>query len=134
MFTRPNDLCGTYPYWPREQLSHYKFLTPPSDVFSIAAVFYECLTGMRIRDGFGSPDWRAEVAIIARNPVVSIRERSPHIPADVAGVIDRALAEMPVDYNAPQQEMRATLGSLRYPDAGALRVALADAMRRDGLG
>jgi len=43
--TASGDVFGTPVYWPREQITHYKYLSPATDVFSIAAVFYEMLTG-----------------------------------------------------------------------------------------
>jgi serine/threonine protein kinase len=49
--TNAGDICGTPIYWPREQITHYKYLAPPTDVFSIAAVFYEMLVGDWMRPG-----------------------------------------------------------------------------------
>jgi hypothetical protein len=34
-----------------EQITHYRYLKPATDVFSVAAVFYELLTGKWVRGG-----------------------------------------------------------------------------------
>ena len=128
VFTQPGDLAGSLLYWPREHVDHFKYLTPPSDVFSMAAVCYECLTGRTIRDGLLAPTSRQRIAAVARNPVVPIRQRTTAIPAPVADVLDRALSEMPFAPGIKQDEMRQALGTLRYQDAGEFRAALAAAM------
>jgi serine/threonine protein kinase len=140
--TDPGQLCGTPVYWPREQITHYKYLAPPTDVFSIAAVFYEMLTGGYMREGF--PEMLAQCAkrgqhpgiadymrVIVSNPIVGLRTRNPRIPAAVADVIDRATheAEVPAD----EQKMRATLANLRYPDAGVFLRELAESLNKIGI-
>ena len=125
VFTRPGEIAGTFRYWPREHLTHYKYLTPPSDVFSIASVLYESLSGYPIRDGLLVPSWREIIATIKQNPVVPIRKRNANILEPVAEVIDRALKEVLLPDSISQDEMREILGRLRYPDAGGFRNALA---------
>jgi hypothetical protein len=137
--TVPGFIAGTPIYWPREQITHYKYLCPATDVFSVAAVFYEALTGKYVREGFlqmqaqcqkrkrrpGIPDF---MRVIAGNATVPLRQRDPRIPPPVAEVFDRALkeAEVPAD----EARMRLALAKLRYRDAGAFLDALDQALKR----
>jgi serine/threonine protein kinase len=140
--TAAGQICGTPIYWPREQITHYISLAPPTDVFSIGAVFHEILIGQLARDGFpemferckrrgcepGAPDY---MNVIASNPIAPLRQRNPAIPKRVADVLDRAVreAEVPNDGN----KMRHELAKLRYPDAGAFREALGKALSDEGI-
>jgi serine/threonine-protein kinase len=137
--TVPGFIAGTPIYWPREQITHYKYLCPATDVFSAAAVFYEAVTGRYVREGFlqmqsqcqkrkrrpGIPDF---MRVIGSNPTIPIRQRDPKIPAPVAEVLDRALkeAEVPTD----EARMRLALSKLRYRDAGAFLEALDAALSK----
>lgn len=140
--TRPGEVSGTPGYWPREQLVHYRYLAPASDVFSAAAVFYEVLTGQRIRQGFAemldacrkagqSPGLAQYIQVICTNPTVPIRQRDASIPEPVAAVMDRALRESVVQ-GGPDQ-VRQALGELRYLDAAAFAEALRGAFREAGI-
>lgn len=135
--TAPGDVVGTPIYWPREQLIHYRYLNPATDVFSIAAVFYEMVTGSWVREGFKElsdtskrlgrlPGVSDYMDVITANPPIPIRQRNPNIPEPLAKVIDQALweGEIPPDPN----EMRELLKKLRYADAGAFRKALLNAI------
>lgn len=140
--TIPGQIAGTPTYWPREQITHYRYLSPPTDVFSAAAVFYEALTGHYVRNGFsemlnsfksrgqspGLPDY---MQLIAKNPPVPVRSRNSHIPVHTAAVLDKALSETAIsgDYNSLRDE----LALLRFPDAGAFRDELLQALAKDGI-
>jgi len=140
--TMPGQLAGTPTYWPREQITHYKYLYPATDVFSIAAVFYKMLAGAWVRDGFeemfsqcrrssrsaGISDYLRVICSAGPRP---IQQRNPDIPAPVAAVIDRALRETEVA--ADETKMRAALADLRYPDAGAFKAALSSALQAAGI-
>ncbi len=140
--TVPGDVLGTPMYWPREQITHYKFLNPATDVFSVAAVFYEMLTGVWVREGFQEmfdrckqqkrpPSISDYMKVIAGNATVPIRKRNPDIPEPVAAVLDRALQEAEVPHN--ETKMRDMLMKLRYPHAGNFRDALAQAFDQVGI-
>jgi serine/threonine protein kinase len=139
-FTTEGQVAGTPVYWPREQITQYRYLHPATDVFSIAAVFYEALTGSLVRDSFaeltrrcrerGTPPNLGDFAIaILDSPIVPIRTRDPSIPINIAAVLDRALAEAEVP--GDPGKMRDMLSRLRYPDATAFRHALLAALRQD---
>jgi serine/threonine protein kinase len=134
-------VAGTPAYWPREQITHYRFLHPATDVFSIAAVFYEVLTGEWARPGLKQrldncrnagrvPQISDYIRIIGDNPIKPIRELNPSIPPLVAEVFDRALreTEVPVD----ESEMRRILTELRYRDASVFHDVLVQALKDSG--
>jgi serine/threonine protein kinase len=140
--TTPGDVFGTPIYWPREQITHYRYLNPATDVFSIAAVFYEMLTGDWVRDGFQELSQKCKhqkrlptisdyMSVIAAHPPIPIRDRYPVIPEPLAKVLDRALQEREIPHEATNMQER--LATLRYPDAGAFRDALFTALNEIGL-
>ena len=140
--TVPGDVLGTPVYWPREQITHYRFLNPASDVFAIAAVFYEMLTGSWVREGFSAlfkkckqlgrlPSISDYMLLIANHPPIPIREKDPAIPKPVADVLDRALQEEELPHDIKQMHVR--LKALRYPDAQAFQQALLRAFQEIGL-
>ncbi len=140
--TKPGDVLGTPMYWPREQITHYRYLNPATDVFSVAAVFYELLTGKWVREGFEALFERCRqnkriasisdyMNVIVKNPAIPIRRRNPDIPEPVAAVIDRALQEAEVPYD--EKEMRKALARLRYADARVFLDEFTKALREVGL-
>ncbi len=140
--TSPGEVLGTPMYWPREQITHYKYLHPATDVFSVAAVFYEMLTRAWVREGFTTlfeqcrerkryPGIADYMTVISGNPTIPICEQNPGIPEPVARVLDHALQEAEVPHDA--NKMRDMLAKLRYPDAGVFLEALVNAFRDCGL-
>lgn len=107
-------------------------------MFSIAVVFYEMLTGCRVREGFKQlfdrcarhgqlPAISDYMKVIAANPPIPIRQRNPDIPESLARIIDKALCEVEIPHEAGN--MREMLKKLRYPDAGAFRSALVQVLK-----
>lgn len=136
--TSPKDMLGAPMYWPREQLTHYKYANPATDVFSVAAIFYEMLTGTWIRDGFQElfarckrdgrlPSISDYMHVIATHPPVPIRKHNPNIPKPLAYAIDRALREQELPHD--DIKVQEILRTLRYPDAGIFRDALIKALQ-----
>lgn len=141
--TSPEQILRAPIYWPREQITHYTLPMPASDVFAIAAVFYEMLTGHWVRDGFQElfrklsqqgerPSISEYLQVILANPAIPIRQRCQTIPEPLAKVIDRALREVEIPQNV--SKMREILHHLRYPDAGEFRDALVQAFKEIGNG
>lgn len=140
--TIPEEIPGFPMYWPREQITHYKSPVLTIDVFSIAAIFYEMLTGTWIRDGFTEllekckhqgrhPSIADYLNVIVTHPIIPIYDRNPDIPNVLAEVINRALREQEIPHD--RVKMREHLKKLRYPDAGAFRNALVDAFKTLGI-
>ena len=140
--TSPGTAHGTPAYWPREQLLYFRYLNPPSDVFSAAAVFYQALTGCFVRNGVTelvsacraqgrNPSIPDFVRLITSEPIVPVSVRDPGVPKHVAKVLDRALAEPPL--SGTEETFRESLGRARYADAAEFREALLAALTADGI-
>lgn len=108
--TVTGHFAGTYEYMAREQLTHFKFVQPASDVWSIGATFYQALTG-RLPHDF--PPKKDPIKVVLQDAVVPIRERDPSIPKPVADVIDRSLSIHLAE---------------RFKNAGEMKKALASAL------
>jgi len=100
---------GTLAFMPREQLTNFREVKPASDVFSMGATLYFLLTGEPPRD---FPPGRDPMEVILRDGTIPIRQRRPDLPAPLAEVLERALADRPTD---------------RYPTAIPFYQALAKA-------
>ena len=100
----------TLAFVPRERLSGFRRLLPASDVWSMGATIYHALTGRSPRDFTPGKD---PMAVVLRGGIVPLRRRAPHLPAVLAAVVDRAVADDP---------------EARYPTAGELRDALRGAL------
>lgn len=142
--TKENQVAGTAQYWPREQLTQYRYLAPPSDVFSIGAIFFQLLTGDLVRPGYlklretsrkkgRSVSFIQLMTWIHGNPASQLAEREGTIPRDISAVIDRATREMKIDSGMEPADMRAQLAELRYKDAGEFLDALTQAFDINGI-
>ena len=105
-FTKTGTVGGTFPFMAREQLTNYKYVKPPADVWSMAATLYFMLTGDFPRETI---EGQSGAEAVMRGHIVPIRGRDPDVPRAIASVIDRALADKAPD---------------RYQNAGELRDAL----------
>jgi hypothetical protein len=110
--TATGSFGGTYLFMPREQLTQYKYFLPVSDLWSMAATFYNALSGQYPLD---FPDNRDPMEVILHDDPVPLCRRDPSIPRPVAEVIDRALLSDP---------------SRRYQDAAEMRAAVQRALER----
>jgi hypothetical protein len=100
----------TAAYAAPEQVRGDHDLTPAADVFSLGVVGYQLLTGEK---PFAAGEGRR---VRGRDPVPPLAEAAPGVPAAVAAVIEKAMAEAPGE---------------RYPNAGAFAQALDGAMPED---
>jgi serine/threonine protein kinase len=102
--------AGTLSFMPREQITSFRQLRPVSDVWSMGATVYYMLTRQYTRDFAAGKD---PLAVVLSGRIVPLRRRAPHLPAAVAAVVDRAIADDP---------------ERRYPTAAELRDALREAV------
>ena len=100
MLTRTGDVLGTLAYMSPEQ-SEGKPAGEPTDVYSLALVLYEALTGDNPVRG-ANP---AETARRIGRPLEPLGRRRPDLPAPLTEAIDAALA--------PSPQGRCGLGPLR---------------------
>jgi eukaryotic-like serine/threonine-protein kinase len=108
--TATGAIAGTLSFMPREQITSFRQLRPASDVWSMAATLYYMLTGKYTRD---FPANRDPLAVVLTGRIVPLRDRAPRLPAAMAAVVDRAIAEDP---------------EKRFPDGAGLRDALRGAV------
>lgn len=103
--TQTNIVMGTPTYMSPEQIAGKK-VDGRSDIFSLAVVMFELLTG---RPPFSADNVSALLFAIAHTPHVSVRAIRPDLPPLVKNVLDRALQKDPV---------------LRYRRAGEFAIEL----------
>jgi serine/threonine-protein kinase len=93
-------------YLAPERLRNWRSFTPACDQYSVAATLYFLLTGFHVYDQ--DTQARSLARIINEEPV-SIRQRRPDIPDEVASVVHRSLARDPRDRFASISDMREAL-------------------------
>jgi eukaryotic-like serine/threonine-protein kinase len=108
-FTQTGEAAGTYSFMPKEQLTNYKYVKPPTDVWSMGATLYFMLTGELPRD---TAVGQSPAEAVMRGQIVPIRKREPGVPKSVADVIDRALANKAADRYQNAAEFRDALQSV----------------------
>jgi serine/threonine-protein kinase len=106
--TLGGDLGGTPAYMPPEQITNFRDVQPTADQYSAAATLYTLLSGRQLFPAAGN--FQKGLLMILHDEPKPLREWRPEVSAELAAVIHRALAKEPAD---------------RFPDAGAMRAALA---------
>ncbi|HZV03210.1 MAG TPA: tetratricopeptide repeat protein [Planctomycetota bacterium] len=104
--TRTGEFLGTVGYAPPEQMRSSPDAGPPTDVFSLGAVLYECITG---RPAFVGATMLELLARVEEGDVTPVAELRPDVPAWLAAAIERALESDPADRFATAAELRAAL-------------------------
>lgn len=97
---------GSWAYMPKEQLTNFRFVSPQSDVWSLGAILYECLTQKLPRPRKPGVD---PIRVVLDSEIVSIEGLLPDLPECVVQFIMKALSPETVD---------------RYQDASQMRTAL----------
>ncbi|MFY7876820.1 MAG: serine/threonine-protein kinase, partial [Pirellula sp.] len=97
---------GSCAYLPKEQLTNFRFVSPQSDVWSLGAILYECLTLKLPRPMEKGSD---PIRTILESKIVPLQELMPELHPEVIKFVMKCLAR------EPEQ---------RYQDAGAMRTAL----------
>ncbi len=87
--TASDVAVGTPAYMSPEQAGGRRDVGEQSDVWSIGATLYECLTGSLPFDGLNA---RAVMNLIQHGVVRPILERAPTLPPDLASVVMRCLS------------------------------------------
>ncbi|HSJ60931.1 MAG TPA: hypothetical protein VK895_06840, partial [Jiangellaceae bacterium] len=98
-------VLGTPRYLAPERVSGQR-ATPASDIYSLGAVMYECLTG---RPPFVADGAVALAVAHQREPVRPLGEIAPDVPLNIAAVVERALAKDPRARFGSAAEMCSTL-------------------------
>jgi serine/threonine protein kinase len=108
--TATGVVAGTLYFMPREQITQFRLLRPASDVWSMGATLYHMLTLRYPRDFRPGVD---PLNLFLSGGTLPLRQRDPELPARLAEVVDRAVAD--------------DLGQ-RYETAGDFREALRRAL------
>ena len=87
--TEPGITLGTPQYMSPEQVQGVRPLDARTDVWSLAAVLYECLRGA---PPFGERDYLEILLAITREDVPRLSEVAPWVPQTVADVVHAGLA------------------------------------------
>jgi WD40 repeat protein len=90
--SRTGEARGTAAYMAPEQLNDAKRADARSDVFSLAAVLYHCLSGVPPYQASSLAELLGKVATAPPRP---LRRVAPHCPSWLAAVCDRALSYDP---------------------------------------
>jgi len=91
--TMVGDVAGTIAYMPPEQVRDFKEVKPPSDIYAVGITAYSLLTGENALGIDPKAGIAATVKAIFEKPIIPIRHYVPNIPANVASVIETALAK-----------------------------------------
>jgi eukaryotic-like serine/threonine-protein kinase len=103
--TKPGTVLGTAGYLSPEQARGER-ATPASDLYALAVVAYELLTGTR---PFASESPTAEASAHVNAPVPSASARRSNLPREVDDVFERALAKDPAARYGSAAELVAAL-------------------------
>jgi serine/threonine protein kinase len=109
--THTMQTLGTPHFMSPEQVRSAKTVDARADVYAMGVILYQLLTG---RLPFEGPSATAIIAAIVTEDPAPVRALRPEIPELIARVVERAMSRRAAD---------------RYPDARALREALARARR-----
>lgn len=98
--------AGTPYFMPREQITNFKYVKPVTDVWSIAATFYNMLTG---KFPYEFSPGRDPIDVILNEAVIPVRNRDKAVPGKLAAVLDKALEKKAKDRYQTAGEMRRAL-------------------------
>ena len=113
--TRTGSMAGSPAAMPRQQAMNFKYAGPEVDVWAAAASLYKLVTGEYPRHFPANRDpWQ----VVMEDKPRPIRSLWPKAPRHLADTIDMALIDDP---------------EIIYKEAKALKSALLEAMRQDGI-
>jgi serine/threonine-protein kinase len=101
-------MMGTLGFMPPEQIrGEWSRVGPASDIWAMGATLFALLTGLCVHEN-GPPEQFLKRALV--DPAPPIRSVDPTVPAEVAEIVDRALAVDPEARFRDAQEMRDAIG------------------------
>ncbi len=107
--TMVGDVAGTIAYMPPEQIRDFKEVQPPSDIYAMGMTAYTLMTGRHALDISPKAGIAETVKAIFEKPIVPLMIHNQEIPAQVANVIEKAMAKEPEQRWATCGEMREAL-------------------------
>jgi len=124
--TLTGTVLGTAGYLSPEQAQGERS-TPASDLYALAVVAYELLSGER---PFERESPTAEAAAHVNAPVPPITERCENLPPELDQVFQRALAKDPRQRYGSAREFVAELRDALFPSAGTTQELVPSRQRR----
>ncbi len=116
--TNATDIGGSFDYMPAEQTENFHRATPRSDVWSLGAIVYECLTNTLPRPLTPGAPIQKQFREILEGPMIPIGDVRGDLPPKLVAWVTRALAKSPDD---------------RFEDAGAMLRALQETVSAIGI-
>jgi serine/threonine-protein kinase len=118
--TQHGAVLGTPEYMAPEQMLGQEQIDGRVDVYAVGVTLYECLTGSVPFEGnYGEVLLKA-----ATQALPPIRSKNPMISADLASVIERAIAREPADRHANMLAFADALAQINLPDPGGSLLGL----------
>lgn len=126
-YTKTGQFGGSYMFMPPEQIYDYKHVEPPADIYAVGTTLYYMLCASYTVD-FPTPlnmlmkavakkKPRNPVEIILEDPPIPLLQRKPDLSADLAAVVDKAVAKET---------------DQRFQSVGAFAGALDEVMKSEG--
>ena len=114
--TREGEACGTIFYMPVEQITDFKNVKPPTDIYAMGVTMYYLLTG-RFPLAFPTPSELKRGVRLTRDPVrmiledtpISIRQRKPDLPVELCKIVDKAIEKEIKDRYQTAEQFRSDL-------------------------
>jgi serine/threonine protein kinase len=113
--TITGHVAGTSGFMAPEQVTDFRKVRPTADQYSAGAMLYYLLTGKKVYDF--PPEIQNQLLMILQEAPIPIRSRRAEIPAELAAIIDRALARAPEERFPDVRTMREALQPFAAPSA-----------------
>jgi serine/threonine-protein kinase len=122
-FTQTGTFGGSLMFLSPEQITNYKSVKPPSDVYSVGVSLYYMLTSKYTvkyppDSSRSGKKWRHPLDMVLEDTPIPVKERNKKLPAALADIVDKAVSK---------EEHK------RFQSALELREALGQAIKKDGL-
>jgi serine/threonine protein kinase len=111
-FTRHGDMAGTLPYMAPEQVTNFRDVKPPGDVYALGATLYRLVTGKFPIQPTPDGNMGAFLLRVLEEPMVPVAQRNPAVPAALAAIIERALDKDTLRRFPSAREMAAALQTM----------------------
>jgi len=103
--TVDGSVGGSWPYMPREQFTDFRFVAPQSDVWSLAAILYECISGVLPRPMNAGCDPIQVILNATASPITEYID----VPSSISQFLEQALAISTAERYSTAGEMRQAL-------------------------
>lgn len=113
--TASGSIGGSWKYMPKEQLLNFRFVSPQSDIWSLGAIVYECLTN-RLPRGL-NPD-ADPIKQILNADTIPITSHLPELPKPIVRFVMKSISVQPEE---------------RFRDAGQMRKVLQQTASSSGI-